>query len=84
MGEQQPLVTQQEQLFDDITIEHPEYHLPNRRVLPVPPEQPAVSGATPARASAPRRQSPAPLRVQARVIRQPPGPLLGISIPRDS
>ena len=30
-----PLVAQQEQLFDDITREHPEYRLPDRNVLRV-------------------------------------------------
>ena len=49
--EHAPLVAQQEQLFDDITSEHPEYRLPDRDVLRVSPEKHGRRRARPPRAS---------------------------------
>ena len=72
--EHAPLVTQQEQLFDDITIEHPEYKLPDRNVLRVSPEKTDVSGETAARVAELLVQTLAHFGVEATVIGQISGP----------
>jgi S-DNA-T family DNA segregation ATPase FtsK/SpoIIIE len=69
-----PLVTQQEQLFDDITTEHPEYTLPSRDVLRVSPEKEDSSGETSARVADLLVQTLAHFGVDATVIGQISGP----------
>ena len=72
--EHAPLVTQQEQLFDDITVEHPEYKLPDRSVLRVSPEKTDVSGETAARVAELLVQTLAHFGIEATVIGQISGP----------
>jgi DNA segregation ATPase FtsK/SpoIIIE, S-DNA-T family len=69
-----PLVAQQEQLFDDITREHPEYRLPNRDVLRVSPEKADVSGETAARVADLLVQTLSHFGIDANVIGQISGP----------
>jgi DNA segregation ATPase FtsK/SpoIIIE, S-DNA-T family len=69
-----PLVTQQEQLFDDITAEHPEYTLPDRSVLRVSPEKADSSGETAARVAELLVQTLAHFGIDATVIGQISGP----------
>jgi DNA segregation ATPase FtsK/SpoIIIE, S-DNA-T family len=69
-----PLVTQQEQLFDDITLEHPEYELPDRSVLRVSPAKADISGETAARVADLLVQTLAHFGVEATVIGQISGP----------
>ena len=69
-----PLVTEQQQLFDDITVEHPEYRLPDRAVLHRSPEKPAVSGENAARVADLLVQTLAHFGVEATVIGQISGP----------
>jgi S-DNA-T family DNA segregation ATPase FtsK/SpoIIIE len=69
-----PLVAQQEQLFDDITREHPEYKLPDRDVLRVSPEKADVSGETAARVADLLVQTLSHFGIDANVIGQISGP----------
>jgi DNA segregation ATPase FtsK/SpoIIIE, S-DNA-T family len=69
-----PLVAQQEQLFDDITREHPEYRLPDRNVLRVSPEKADVSGETAARVADLLVQTLSNFGIDAIVIGQISGP----------
>jgi DNA segregation ATPase FtsK/SpoIIIE, S-DNA-T family len=69
-----PLVAQQEQLFDDITREHPEYQLPDRSVLRVSPEKTDVSGETSARVADLLVQTLSHFGIDATVIGQISGP----------
>jgi S-DNA-T family DNA segregation ATPase FtsK/SpoIIIE len=69
-----PLVAQQEQLFDDITREHPEYQLPDRNVLRVSPEKTDVSGETSARVADLLVQTLSHFGIDATVIGQISGP----------
>ena len=69
-----PLVAQQEQLFDDITREHPEYQLPDRSVLRVSPEKTDVSGETAARVADLLVQTLSHFGIDATVIGQISGP----------
>ncbi len=70
----EPLVTQQEQLFDDITIEHPEYRLPDRDVLRISPPKADSSGETAARVADLLVQTLAHFGIEANVIGQISGP----------
>ena len=72
--EHEPLVVQQEQLFDDITREHPEYQLPDRDVLRVSPEKADVSGETAARVADLLVQTLSHFGIDANVIGQISGP----------
>ncbi len=72
--EQAPLVAQQEQLFDDITREHPEYKLPDRSVLRVSPEKADLSGETAARVADLLVQTLSHFGIDATVIGQISGP----------
>jgi DNA segregation ATPase FtsK/SpoIIIE, S-DNA-T family len=72
--ESQPLVLQQEQLFDDITTEHPEYRLPDRDVLRTSPEKTDSSGETAARVADLLVQTLAHFGIEANVIGQISGP----------
>ena len=72
--EHAPLVAQQEQLFDDITREHPEYRLPDRDVLRVSPEKTDVSGETAARVADLLVQTLSHFGIDATVIGQISGP----------
>ena len=67
-------MTQQEQLFDDITTEHPEYRLPDRAVLRTSPEKPASSGETAARVADLLVQTLSHFGIDANVIGQISGP----------
>jgi S-DNA-T family DNA segregation ATPase FtsK/SpoIIIE len=69
-----PLVAQQEQLFDDITREHPEYQLPDRSVLRVSPEKTDVSGEASARVADLLVQTLSHFGIDATVIGQISGP----------
>ncbi len=69
-----PLVTQQEQLFDDVTSEHAEYKLPDRSVLRVSPERTDSSGETAARVAELLVQTLAHFGIEATVIGQISGP----------
>jgi S-DNA-T family DNA segregation ATPase FtsK/SpoIIIE len=69
-----PLVAQQEQLFDDITREHPEYQLPDRNVLRVSPEKADLSGETAARVADLLVQTLSHFGIDATVIGQISGP----------
>jgi DNA segregation ATPase FtsK/SpoIIIE, S-DNA-T family len=72
--EHEPLVLQQEQLFDDITREHPEYELPDRGVLRTSPEKTDASGETAARVADLLVQTLAHFGIEATVIGQISGP----------
>jgi DNA segregation ATPase FtsK/SpoIIIE, S-DNA-T family len=69
-----PLVTQQEQLFDDVTAEHHEYKLPDRSVLRVSPERTDSTGETAARVAELLVQTLAHFGIDATVIGQISGP----------
>jgi DNA segregation ATPase FtsK/SpoIIIE, S-DNA-T family len=69
-----PLVTQQEQLFEDVTSENQEYTLPDRSVLRVSPEQSDTGGETAARVAELLTQTLAHFGVEATVIGQISGP----------
>ena len=69
-----PLVAQQEQLFDDITREHPEYRLPDRNVLRVSPDKEDVSGETAARVADLLVQTLSHFGIDATVVGQISGP----------
>jgi S-DNA-T family DNA segregation ATPase FtsK/SpoIIIE len=70
----EPLVAQQEQLFDDITREHPEYELPDRSALRVSPEKADLSGETAARVADLLVQTLSHFGIDATVIGQISGP----------
>ena len=70
----EPLVLQQEQLFDDITTEHPEYELPDRNVLRTSPDKADASGETAARVADLLVQTLAHFGIEATVIGQISGP----------
>jgi S-DNA-T family DNA segregation ATPase FtsK/SpoIIIE len=72
--EAQPLVTQQEQLFEDITTEHPEYTLPDRDVLRISPEKSGSTSETGARVAELLVQTLAHFGIDATVIGQISGP----------
>jgi DNA segregation ATPase FtsK/SpoIIIE, S-DNA-T family len=72
--EQSPLVTEQAQLFDDITVEHPEYRLPDRSVLRRAPEKAATGGESAAHVAELLVQTLAHFGVDATVIGQISGP----------
>jgi DNA segregation ATPase FtsK/SpoIIIE, S-DNA-T family len=70
----EPLVVEQPELFDDITVEHPEYRLPDRAVLRRSPEKPAASAESAARVADLLVQTLAHFGVEASVIGQISGP----------
>jgi S-DNA-T family DNA segregation ATPase FtsK/SpoIIIE len=72
--ESQPLIVQQEQFFDDITTEHPEYELPDWGVLRKSPEKTAAKGETAARVADLLVETLAHFGVDATVIGQISGP----------
>ena len=72
--EPEPLVTQQEQLFEDITTEHLEYTLPDRDVLRVSTEKAGSNGETGARVAELLVQTLAHFGIDATVIGQISGP----------
>jgi len=72
--EREPLVTQQEPLFDDITREHPEYRLPDRSVLRRSPERTGTSEEASARVAELLVQTLAHFGVEATVVGQISGP----------
>src|SRR3989442_37703 len=72
--EHAPLVAQQEQLFDDIRTEHPEYRLPDRDVLRPSPEKAGSSVETSARVADLLVQTLAHFGVEATVLGQISGP----------
>jgi S-DNA-T family DNA segregation ATPase FtsK/SpoIIIE len=69
-----PLVTQQEQLFEDITTEHAAYTLPDRSVLRVSPERADAGGETAARVAELLVQTLSHFGIDATVIGQISGP----------
>jgi DNA segregation ATPase FtsK/SpoIIIE, S-DNA-T family len=69
-----PLVTQQEQLFEDVTSENAEYTLPDRAVLRVSPERSDAGGETAARVAELLVQTLAHFGIEATVIGQISGP----------
>ncbi|HET8895148.1 MAG TPA: DNA translocase FtsK [Gaiellaceae bacterium] len=69
-----PLVVEQPELFDDITVEHPEYRLPDRGVLRRSPDKPAASGENAARVADLLVQTLAHFGVDAICIGQISGP----------
>ena len=73
-AEPEPLVVQQEQLFEDITTEHPEYELPDRSVLRVSPPKEGASQETAARVADLLVQTLAHFGIDANVIGQISGP----------
>jgi len=73
-AEPQPLVVQQEQLFEDITTEHPEYELPDRSVLRSSPPRADGTGEKSARVADVLVQTLAHFGVDANVIGQISGP----------
>jgi S-DNA-T family DNA segregation ATPase FtsK/SpoIIIE len=72
--EPQPLVVQQEQLFEDVTSEHADYKLPDRSVLNRSPEKAGTSEETSARVAELLVQTLAHFGVDAVVIGQISGP----------
>jgi S-DNA-T family DNA segregation ATPase FtsK/SpoIIIE len=70
----EPLVVEQQELFDDITLEHPEYRLPDRSVLRRSPDKPAQSGENAARVAELLVQTLAHFGVDATCIGQISGP----------
>jgi S-DNA-T family DNA segregation ATPase FtsK/SpoIIIE len=72
--EPEPLVAQQEPLFDDITTEHPEYRLPDRSVLHRSPEKSGATGEASARVAELLVQTLAHFGVEATVVGQISGP----------
>jgi S-DNA-T family DNA segregation ATPase FtsK/SpoIIIE len=69
-----PLVTPQEQLFDDVTSEHAEYKLPDRDLLRLSPAKEGASEETSARVADLLVQTLAHFGVEATVIGQISGP----------
>ena len=72
--EPEPLVVQQEQLFEDVTSEHADYKLPDRSVLNRSPEKAGASEETSARVAELLVQTLAHFGVEATVIGQISGP----------
>jgi DNA segregation ATPase FtsK/SpoIIIE, S-DNA-T family len=72
--EPEPLIVQQEQLFEDITTEHPEYRLPDRGVLRASPEKPHANGEKAARVADLLVETLAHFGIEATVIGQISGP----------
>jgi DNA segregation ATPase FtsK/SpoIIIE, S-DNA-T family len=72
--EPEPLVVQQEPLFEDVTTEHAEYRLPDRGVLRRSPEKSGTSEETSARVAELLVQTLAHFGVEATVIGQISGP----------
>jgi S-DNA-T family DNA segregation ATPase FtsK/SpoIIIE len=72
--EREPLVTEQETLFDDVTKEHPEYRLPDRTVLHRSPERLERTEEASARVAELLVQTLAHFGVEATVIGQISGP----------
>ena len=72
--EPEPLVVQQEHLFEDITTEHPEYRLPDRGVLRRSPEKNGGTGEASARVAELLTQTLAHFGVEANVVGQISGP----------
>ena len=72
--EPEPLVVRQEPLFEDITTEHPEYRLPDRRVLRHGPERESGSEETSARVAELLVQTLSHFGVDATVVGQISGP----------
>jgi DNA segregation ATPase FtsK/SpoIIIE, S-DNA-T family len=72
--EPEPLVVHQEQLFEDITREHPEYTLPDRAVLRRSPEKSGTSAEASARVAELLVQTLAHFGVDATVIGAISGP----------
>ena len=72
--EPQPLVVHQEQLFEDITTEHPEYRLPDRAVLRRSPEKGGTTEEASARVAELLVQTLAHFGVDATVMGQISGP----------
>jgi S-DNA-T family DNA segregation ATPase FtsK/SpoIIIE len=72
--EPQPLVVQQEQLFEDITSEHADYKLPDRNVLNRSPEKPGSSEENSARVAELLVQTLSHFGVDATVVGQISGP----------
>jgi DNA segregation ATPase FtsK/SpoIIIE, S-DNA-T family len=72
--EPEPLVAQQEQLFEDVTSEHADYKLPDRNVLNRSPEKAGASEETSARVAELLVQTLAHFGVEATVIGQISGP----------
>ena len=72
--EPEPLVTQQEHLFEDVTTENAEYTLPDRSVLRVSPERSDGGNETSARVAELLVQTLAHFGVEATVIGQISGP----------
>ncbi|HEY4413515.1 MAG TPA: DNA translocase FtsK [Gaiellaceae bacterium] len=72
--EPEPLVVQQEQLFEDVTSEHADYRLPDRSVLNRSPEKAGASEETSARVAELLVQTLAHFGVEATVIGQISGP----------
>jgi DNA segregation ATPase FtsK/SpoIIIE, S-DNA-T family len=72
--EPEPLVGRQDQLFDEMTLEHPEYRLPDRAVLRTSPEKPGASGEASARVAELLVQTLAHFGVDATVTGQISGP----------
>ncbi len=70
----EPLVAEQEPLFEDVTSEHVEYKLPDRQVLRVSPEKDDDSGETSARVAELLVQTLSHFGVDARVVGQISGP----------
>jgi S-DNA-T family DNA segregation ATPase FtsK/SpoIIIE len=72
--EPQPLVVHQEQVFEDITTEHPEYRLPDRTVLRRSPEKGGTTEEASARVAELLVQTLAHFGVDATVMGQISGP----------
>jgi S-DNA-T family DNA segregation ATPase FtsK/SpoIIIE len=72
--EPEPLVVQQEQLFEDVTREHAEYKLPDRSVLQVSQVRDDDSGETSARVADLLVQTLAHFGIDANVVGQISGP----------
>src|SRR5438874_13013403 len=69
-----PLVIDQLTLFDDVTVEHPEYRLPDRQILRAAPAKESAAGETSARVADLLVQTLAHFGVEAHVIGQISGP----------
>src|SRR3954468_8278449 len=69
-----PLVTQQEQLFEDVSSEHAEYKLPDRGVLNVSQVKDGDTGETSARVAELLVQTLAHFGIEANVVGQISGP----------
>jgi len=72
--EPEPLVKQQEPLFEDVTSEHPEYRLPDRSILHTSPERAGASEEASARVADLLVQTLSHFGVDATVVGQVSGP----------